>query len=325
MKAQFLFAALLSGLFISSLSNSQTPESMEVILISKFGGPDVLELQQIPVPVPAEDEILIRVHAAAINPVDTSVRSGRAASLSGATLPYVPGFDVSGVVERKGSTSSPFNVGDEVFAMLDLRRGGGYSEYAIVKISEAALKPVSISHDEAASVPLVANLEPGQTVLIHAGAGGVGSVAVQLAKWRGAQIIATASEYNHDFLRKLGADVTVDYRTQRFEDFVNEVDVVLDPIGGDTQDRSIGLLKSGGSLVSIVGLTSTGRNPPANVNVSSILVEARGDQLQQIADLITEDHLDPVVSYRFPLEDAQLAHEQSETRRTRGKIILNID
>ena len=154
--------------------------------------------------------------------------------------------------------------------MLDLRRGGGYSEYAIVKIREAALKPVSISHDEAASVPLVAltawqalfdtaNLEPGQTVLIHAGAGGVGSVAVQLAKWRGAQIIATASEYNHDFLRELGADVTVDYRTQRFEDFVNEVDVVLDPIGGDTQDRSIGLLKSGGSLVSIVGLTSTGQ------------------------------------------------------------------
>ena len=336
MKVQFLFAALLSGLFISELSSSQTPESMEVILVSKFGGTDVLELQKIPVPVPAEDEILIRVHAAAINPVDTSIRSGRATSLSGATLPYVPGFDVSGVVERKGSTSSPFNVGDEVFAMLDLRRGGGYSEYAIVKISEAALKPVSISHDEAASVPLVAltawqalfdtaNLEPGQTVLIHAGAGGVGSVAVQLAKWRGAQIIATASEYNHDFLRELGADVTVDYRTQRFEEFVNEVDVVLDPIGGDTQDRSIGLLKNGGSLVSIVGLTSTGRNPPTNVNVSSILVEARGDQLQQIADLITEDHLDPVVSYRFPLEDAQLAHEQSETRRTRGKIILNID
>jgi NADPH:quinone reductase-like Zn-dependent oxidoreductase len=325
-----------SGLLLSQFSHGQIPTSMNAIQIQQFGGPEVLEVQQIPVPIPAEDEILIRVHAAAINPVDTSIRSGRASGLSGATLPYVPGFDVSGVVIQTGSSNSPFNIDDEVFAMLSLRRGGGYGEYAIVKNSEAALKPESISHDEAASVPLVAltawqalfdtaNLQAGQTVLIHAGAGGVGSVAVQLAKWRGARIIATASEYNHDFLREIGVDVPVDYRTQRFEDFADEVDVVLDPIGGDTQDRSIDLLKEGGSLVSIVGLTAKGRNPPANVNVSSILVDAHGDQLQQIADLIAAGHLDPVVSYRFPLEDAPSSHEQSETRRTRGKIILSLD
>lgn len=324
------------GLLVSQLSFGQTPTTMDAIQIQEFGGPEVLVVHEIPVPVPAEDEILIRVHAAAINPVDTSVRAGRATGLSGATLPYVPGFDVSGVVVQTGASNSPFAIDDEVFAMLSLRRGGGYSEYAIVKNSEAALKPAAISHDEAASVPLVAltawqalfdtaNLQAGQTVLIHAGAGGVGSVAVQLAKWRGARIIATASEYNHDFLREIGVDVPVDYRTQRFEDYVDEVDVVLDTIGGDTQDRSIGLLKQGGSLVSIVGLTDHGRNPPANVNVSSILVNAQGDQLQQIADLITAGHLDPIVSYRFPLEDASSAHEQSETRRTRGKIILSLD
>ncbi|NKB34418.1 MAG: zinc-binding dehydrogenase [Pseudomonadales bacterium] len=309
---------------------------MQAVQMHAFGEPEVLEVHELLVPSPAADEILIRVHAAAINPVDTSIRAGRATGLSGAALPYVPGFDVSGVVTRVGSSASAFNVGDEVFAMLSLRRGGGYAEYAIVKNHEAALKPESASHDEAASIPLVAltawqalfdtaNLQAGQTVLVHAGAGGVGSVAVQLAKWRGARIIATASDYNHDFLREIGVDVAVDYRTQRFEDFVDEVDVVLDPIGGDTQVRSIAILKEGGSLVSIVGLTPEGQNTQRNVNVTSILVEPNGEQLQHIADLIDEGHVQPIVSYRFPIDAAPQSHEQSQTRRTRGNIILNLD
>jgi NADPH:quinone reductase-like Zn-dependent oxidoreductase len=256
--------------------------------------------------------------------------------LSGAVPPYVPGFDVSGVVASVGPGVTRFSVGDEVFAMLNLRRGGGYAEYAIVKSDEAAAKPPQSTHAEAASIPLVAltawqtlfevaNLQAGQTVLIHAGAGGVGSVAIQLAKWRGARVIATASDYNQDFLRELGADVPVDYRNQRFEDFATDVDVVLDPIGGDTQVRSLAILKEGGTLVSIVGLTPEGRNPQRNIQATSYLVRPDSEQLTAIGELISEGQVQPIVTYRFPLERAPEAHEQSQTRRTRGKIVLEIN
>ena len=154
----------------------------------------------------------------------------------------------------------------------------------------------------------LADLQAGQTVLIHAGAGGVGSIAIQLAKWRGATVIATASDYNHDFLRELGVDIPVDYRTQRFEDFAANVDVVLDSIGGDTQLRSMAILKEGGILVSIVGLTPEGRNPQRNIRVTSILVQPNSEQLGKIADLIDAGLIRPIVSYRFPLHEATLAH-----------------
>ena len=162
-------------------------------------------------------------------------------------------------------------------------------------------------------------------MLIHAGAGGVGSVAVQLAKWRGARVIATASDYNQAFLRELGADVTVDYRSQRFEDFAQDVDVVLDPVGGDTQVRSLGVLREGGTLVSIVGLVPEAREPARPVRAQSILVRANGEQLAGIGALIDEGVLRPIVSYRFSLAEAGAAHEQSETRRTRGKIVFELD
>lgn len=314
---------------------AQQSTTMKAIQIHEFGAAEVLEIHELPIPVASEDELLIRVRAAGVNPVDTGVRSGRAASLAGAVLPYVPGFDVSGVVVAVGPDVTDFKAGDEVFAMLNLRRGGGYAEYAIVKQGEAALKPTNVTHSEAASVPLVAltawqtlfeiaGLEEGQTVLIHAGAGGVGSIAIQLAKWRGARVIATASQYNHDFLRELGVDVPVDYRTQRFEDFATDVDVVLDPIGGETQIRSMAILKEGGTLVSIVGLTSQGRNPERNINVTSTLVRPSSEQLSQIANLIEQGIIRPILSYQFPLHRAPEAHEQSETRRTRGKIVLEM-
>ena len=309
---------------------------MQAIQIQEFGDPQVLQVKEISIPAPGPGELLVRVHAAAVNPVDTSIRAGRAGGLSGASLPYVPGFDVSGTVTAIGSEVAHFQVGDEVFAMVDLRRGGAYAEYAIVLENEAALKPTRVNHAEAAAIPLVAltawqalfevaKLQKGQTILIHAGAGGVGSIAVQLAKWRGAHIIATASDYNHNFLRELGVDVPVDYRTQNFEDFASDVDVVLDPIGGDTQVRSLQILKEGGILVSIVGLTSEGRNPSRNVRATSILVRPNSVQLSEIGGLIQNGIINPIVSYRFPLEQAPLAHEQSQTRRTRGKIVIEID
>jgi len=326
----------LACLVLSLSCQAQDAKMMQAIQIQEFGDPQVLQVKEISIPAPGPGELLVRVHAAAVNPVDTSIRAGRAGGLSGASLPYVPGFDVSGTVTAIGSDVVNFKVDDEVFAMVDLRRGGAYAEYAIVLENEAALKPTRVNHAEAAAIPLVAltawqalfevaKLQKGQTILIHAGAGGVGSIAVQLAKWRGAHIIATASDYNHNFLRELGVDVPVDYRTQNFEDFASDVDVVLDPIGGDTQVRSLQILKEGGILVSIVGLTSEGRNPSRNVRATSILVRPNSVQLSEIGGLIQNGIINPIVSYRFPLEQAPLAHEQSQTRRTRGKIVIEID
>ncbi len=315
---------------------AQDTATMQAIQLREFGAPQVLQVREIPRPTADAGELLVRVRAAGINPVDTGIRRGGASSLSGAVAPYVPGFDVSGVVAAIGPGVTGFSVGDEVFAMLSLRRGGGYAEYAIVKEDEVAPKPAGSTFAEAASIPLVAltawqtlfeiaDLQAGQTVLIHAGAGGVGSVAIQLAKWRGARVIATASDYNQEFLRELGADVPVDYRNQRFEDFASAVDVVLDPIGGDTQVRSMAILREGGTLVSIVGLTPQGRNPQRNIRVTSYLVQPNSEQLAEIGDLMEGGQVQPIVTYRFPLARAPEAHEQSETRRTRGKIVLELD
>ncbi|WP_428937855.1 NADP-dependent oxidoreductase [Fontivita pretiosa] len=310
------------------------PASMQAICIRQPGGPEVLRLEQLPLPVPGPGQMLVRVHAAAVNPIDWRIRSsGR--RLSGDAGPYVPGFDLSGVVVSIGPQVSRFKPGDEIFAMLDLRRGGAYAEYAVVSESEAAGKPASASFLQAAAVPLVAltawqalfdtaALQPGQTILIHGGAGGVGSMAVQLAKWKGATVIATASAGNHEFLRSIGADRVIDYRTERFEQIVRDVDVVLDTVGGDTQTRSFQVLRRGGILVSIVGPPSRKLAEEAGVRVASILVRPDFRQLAQIAQLIDAGQIKPVVSHVFPLSQAAAAHQQSETRHTRGKIVLEI-
>lgn len=317
---------MLIALLLAMLS---APPTMKAIPIQSFGGPEVLQVAEVPRPVPREGELLVRVHAASVNPVDTIARMGEAEGITGARAPYVPGFDVSGVVEKVGAGVTAFRQGDAVFAMLDLRRGGGYAEYAIVKVSEAARKPEGLSHRDAAAIPLTAltawqalfdtaNLQRGQTVLIHAGAGGVGTMAVQLAKWKGAKVLATASAANHDYLKKLGADVVIDYRTQKFEDVAKDVDVVLDPIGGDTQLRSLRMLKAEGKLVSLVGVMR------ADPRAKAILVKADGAQLARIAELASQKKLVPVVSYTFPLARAKDAHVQSESGRTRGKIVLEV-
>jgi NADPH:quinone reductase-like Zn-dependent oxidoreductase len=308
---------------------------MSAIVVHEHGGPEVLKLEQVPRPAAGEGELLVRVHAAGVNPVDWKMR---AAGFGGrGKLPYTPGFDVSGVVEQTGPKATKFKAGDAVFAMLDLRRvsGGGYAEYAIVKESEAAAKPAKISHTDAAGIPLVAltawqalfdtaKLEKGQTVLIHAGAGGVGSMAIQLAKSRGAKVIATASKDNLDFLKQLGADEVIDYRNQKFEEVAKDVDVVLDTIGGDTQERSWGVLKKGGVLVSIVGRPSQQKAKDAGVRGEGILVHVDAKELEQIAKLLADGTIHPVQTQILPLADAAKAQEMSETRHTRGKIVLRV-
>lgn len=327
--------AIMMTLAAITADSAQPNQTMRAVRINEFGPPEVLRIEHVQRPTPGKGELLVRVHAAAVNPIDTIIRTDGARGVSNASLPYTPGFDLSGEVVQRGEDVTDFKIGDEVFAMLHLRRGGAYAEYAIVKISEAARKPAKVTHEEAASLPLVAltawqalletaDLQAGQTVLIHAGAGGVGSIAIQLAKWKGATVIATASEQNHEFLRDLGADVVVDYRTQRFEEIAREVDVVLDPIGGDTQRRSLNVLREGGILVSIVGLGPAAREPARGVRAKAILVEPKAEQLRQIATLVEESKLKPIVTHRFSLRDAAAAHKQSETRRTRGKIVLSI-
>jgi NADPH:quinone reductase-like Zn-dependent oxidoreductase len=310
-------------------------ETMLAVRISEYGSTDVLRLEQIPRPAPAQGQLLLRVHAAGVNPVDAHIRGGHTQGFIDVTLPHTPGFDVSGVVAAVGPGVEAFAVGDEVFAMLDLRRGGAYAEYAIVGVDEAARKPQRLSHVEAAALPLVsltawqamfdtAGLSAGQTILIHGGSGGVGSVAIQLAKARDARVITTASKENHEFARSLGADVVVDYRTERFEDAARDVDVVFDLIGGQTQERSLAVLKDGGMLVSLVGLGRAAASPPRGIRASSILVRPDVEQLGRVAALVDAGRLQPIVSSALSLPQAADAHRQVETGHTRGKIVLAV-
>jgi NADPH:quinone reductase-like Zn-dependent oxidoreductase len=309
-------------------------ETMRAIRVHAFGAAGLMKLEDIPVPEPGAGELLVRVRAAGVNPVDWKIRSG-SFQAPWLTLPITPGYDISGEVVAVGEDVEAFEIGDEVFAYLPLARGGGYAEQAIVKVEEAALKPKRTPHMRAAGVPLAAltawqalvdhaDLQDGQTVLIHAGAGGVGHFAVQIAKARGATVIATASDHNHEFLLDLGADVVVDYRTQRFEDFATDVDVVLDPIGGETQERSFGTLKKGGILVSIVQPPSPELLEQYGVRGAVFLVEPNGEQLATLAEMIDAGDIAPHISATFPLRAARRAHEMSEAGHTRGKIVLLI-
>jgi NADPH:quinone reductase-like Zn-dependent oxidoreductase len=308
------------------------PAMMQAIRIHEFGGAEALRLESIPRPAPGAGELLVRVRAAGVNPVDWKVRSGS----FGSALPFTPGFDVSGEVAAVGEGVEAFAVGDEVYAYLSLQRGGGYAEYAIVKVEEAALKPKRLPHMQAAGVPLAAltawqalvdkaDLQPGQTVLIHAGAGGVGHFAVQIAKARGATVIATASQRNHNLLYELGADRVIDYRTQPFEKIATEVDVVLDPIGGDTQARSFQTMKPGGILVSIVQPPSQTLLDEYGVRGTVFLVQPSGEQLATLAGMIEAGTIVPHIGATFPLRAADRAHRLSETGHARGKIVLLVD
>jgi NADPH:quinone reductase-like Zn-dependent oxidoreductase len=343
-KILLLFAALLLALMILSSSRSVAQQAsshpagatMKAIRIHEFGGVEVLKYEDAPrPPTPGDGEMLVRVHAAAVNPVDAGIRRGGMGRGQRA-LPLIPGFDVSGVVEQVGPGVTKFKHGDAIFAFLALNRGGAYAEYAIVREAEAAPKPQKLSHIEAAAVPLTsltawqalfdtAKLTPGQSVLIHGGSGGVGTMAVQLAKWKGGKVYATASAKNLELLKQLGADEAIDYTTQRFEEIARNVDVVLDTVGRDTQQRSWQTLKDGGVLVSIVGPAT----PPPDakdrgVRGAAILVKPDPDELTQIARLIDDGKLKPVVSAVLPVSEAAKAHELIESRHTRGKIVLKV-
>jgi NADPH:quinone reductase-like Zn-dependent oxidoreductase len=314
---------------------SRAPEVMKAVRIHEYGGPEVLRYESVPRPSPRPDEVLIRVHAAGVNPVDVAVRQGYMRTMLWHTLPLTLGWDVSGVVEQVGAHVTRFKPGDAVFAYSDLRRGGAYAQFIVMPEREVALRPRTLDHVHAAAVPLTglaawqalvefAQLAPGQTVLIHGGSGGVGTMAIQLAKARGARVIATGSAHNLDYLKSLGADQVIDYRATRFEDVVKEVDVVLDPIAGETQERSWQVLKKGGILVSLLDPSAPRKAQAHGVRGAWFLARPEAEQLAELARLIDSGQIRVVVSEVLPLEEIRRAQELIQGPHSPGKIVLRV-
>ena len=317
-----------------SSAESATP-TMKAVVIHEYGGPEVLKYEDVQRPEPKDDQLLIRVIAAGVNPVDAMIRSGMFDREGTRAFPIILGGDVAGVVEKVGSKITKFKAGDPVFAYVSLDNSGGYAQYALVKEGEAASKPKSLTYVEAAAVPIVAltawqalidnaKLSAGQTVLIHGGSGGVGSFAIQIAEAHGAKVIATASTANQDLLKQLGADTAVDYTKQKFEDVAKDVDVVLDSIGRDTLARSYGVVKKGGFIVSLVARPNQAELDKHGIRGAALSVEPNSDELAQIGSLIDEKKVRVIVSQTLPLPEARKAQEQVATGHTRGKIVLKI-
>ncbi|MGC9442603.1 NADP-dependent oxidoreductase [Streptomyces sp. WG5] len=311
--------------------------SMRAISQDTLGGPEVLKEVRRQRPEPRPNEVLVRVRAAGVNPTDWKHRA------DGGFLgepPFILGWDVSGVVEAVGIGVAAFRPGDEVFGMLSYPFGhGSHAEYVTAPARTFTHKPSAIDHVQAGALPLVsltawqalverAEVLPGQRVLIHAAAGGVGHVAVQIAKARGAHVIGTASAGKHGFLRSLGADETVDYRETDFAEAVQDVDVVLDTIGGDTSLRSLRVLRPGGVVVSILPVGSDEFYEEAErlgVRAVRMLVDADRADMREIAGLVESGKLRATIERTFPLADAAEAHALGETGRTTGKLVLVVD
>lgn len=311
--------------------------TMRAISQDVLGGPEVLREVELERPAPRPNEVLVRVRAAGVNPTDWKHRA------FGAFLgspPFVLGWDVSGVVEQTGIGVAAFAPGDEVFGMLPYPFGhGSHAEYVTVPARALVPKPATIDHVQAAALPLVsltawqslvetADVRPGQRVLIHAAAGGVGHVAVQIAKARGAYVIGTASAGKHDFLRELGVDEAIDYRETDFTEAVKDVDVVLDTIGEDYAVRSLRVLRPGGIVVSILPVGSEDFLQEAErlgVRAVRLLVDADRAGMRAIAELVEAGELRATIAGTFPLADAAEAHRLGDTGRTTGKLVLTVD
>ncbi|SEG95300.1 NADPH:quinone reductase [Actinacidiphila yanglinensis] len=314
--------------------------TMRAVTIDGFGGPEVLTAGRVARPEPLPTEVLVRVHAAGINPVDWKTRAGQGmAGLQ--TLPLILGWDVSGVVEEVGFGVTTLAPGDEVYAMPWFPRpAGGYAEFVTAPSRHFARKPASLGHAEAAALPLAAltawqalvdtaGVQAGQRVLVHAAAGGVGHLAVQFAKHLGAEVVATASAPRHAWLKELGADEMIDYTRQRFEDVTGGIDVVIDLVGSqdDTAARSVSVTRPGGLVVSIPGGVPERLSllaGPAGVRTSPFLVEPDSPALATIAGLVDAGAVRVEVERTFALEQAAEAHRLGEGNRTRGKLVLTV-
>ena len=305
---------------------------MKAIVINAYGNENVVDYTDVERPEPKADEVLVKVHVAGVNSVDWKIRNGLGERL-GLKLPIMLGGEIAGTVEKIGSAVRDFKEGDAVYGIIT---SGGYAEYAIAKIGDIVLKPRSLDFENAAAIPLgaltawqaifdLANLSSGQRILITGASGGVGSLAVQLAKAKGAYVIGTASGRNEEFVRDLGADEFVDYRKQDFEEVVKNVDVVFDAVGGNTFAKAFQTLKKGGFLVTAVEFPSEEKAQEFGVKAARVYCKPNAEQLTAISELVDEGRLKAYVSTVLPLAEVKKAHQLSEGGRTRGKIVLQIE
>jgi len=332
---------------------------MKAFTIDRYGSNDNVHAVQVPDPQLRDDDVLVEIHAASINPLDAKIRDGKVKTILPYRLPLILGNDLAGLVDRVGAAVRRFQPGDQVYARPDQHRIGTFAELISIKQDDVALKPTGLTMEQAASLPLVAltawqalveraDLKPGQKVLIHAGSGGLGSIAIQLAKHLGASVATTTSTANVDWVTALGADIVIDYRTSDFETVVHDYDVVLDPLGGDTLKKSFGVLKPGGRLISVSGppdpefANSAGLNPilrqairvlsyPTRrtakrhgVTYSFLWMEANGDQLAKIASLVDSGIIRPVIDRVFPFESTKEALAYVDQGRAKGKVVITM-
>ncbi|MEM5500407.1 NADP-dependent oxidoreductase [Ahrensia kielensis] len=306
---------------------------MKAAVFNTYTGP--VEIIDVPVPELAADSVLIDVHAASINPIDNILREGYLKDMIPLTFPHVMGYDVSGVITAVGTDVTGFKTGDAVFARAHQEDAGALAEVASVKASALALKPANLSHLEAASIPLVgltawqalidkADLKHGQKVLIHAGSGGVGTLAIQIAKYLGALVATTVSARNSKLVSSLGADVVIDYKEQDFTEVIADYDVVFDMSGGEVMENSFKVLKKGGHLVSIKGQDTDDLATKYGVSFDWFFMEPNGDQLTKLADMTTKGTLKPVIDSTYAFTDAAKAYDKLAEGHAVGKIVIDM-
>ena len=308
---------------------------MKAARIHAYGAPSEIRIEEAPLPTLNDDDVLIRVVATSVNPVDWKIRKGYLKAMIPYEMPLIMGWDVSGIIEKTGPAVTKFKPGDTVYSRPDIARNGAYAEYVAVRESEVAFKPATISHIEAASLPLVsitawealfttAGLAKGQRVLIHAGAGGVGSIAIQLAKAKGAHVTATASAGKAALVRSLGADEVIDYHAQDFSTIARDMDVVFDTVGGEVQDKSWAVLKPGGMLVSITAKPSEDRAKAEGKRAGFVFIGPNAPILTDLAGMVDLGLVRPLIAAEFGLKDTAKAQEFSETGRATGKIVIYV-
>jgi len=307
-------------------------QPMQAIRVHAYGDPEQLTLEQVQRPEPQAGEVLIRVHAAGVNPVDWKIRQGWMKDFAPMQFPYIPGADLAGVVEEVGSGVTAFQKGQVVFGQSTR---GTYAEYTTASVETLALKPKTLNFDEAAAIPVGATtawqalfdngkLQAGQRVLIQGAAGGVGSFAVQFARWKGAHVIGTTSTANVDYVRFLGAETVIDYTSTPVEKAAHDVDLVLDTVGAKTLEGSLLVLKRGGTLVTIAGQPSQEKAQELGVRVAWFSARVSSELLHTFAQLIDEGQVNVAVGATFPLRDAARAHELSQSGHGHGRIVLHI-
>jgi len=313
---------------------------MKAIILKQAGGVENLTVAEVPMPLPKKGEVLIKVNAISINPVDIKTRKGLALYNSlKENEPVILGWDISGEVVEAGEDATQFEIGEEVFGMINFPgHGKAYAEYVTAPVAHLADKPDQITHQEAAASSLAAltawqvlmqqaKVQSGERVLMHAAAGGVGHFGVQIAKYLGAYVIGTGSDANYDFVRELGADEYVDYNHERFEEVIQNVDIVFDAVGGDNPKRSLDIIRGGGLLIAIAGgITDEVKKlaEEKGVKAWAYLVQSNGDDMEQLAELLEAGTIKPYISHEFSFDQIAEAHSQIETGRTRGKIVINM-